>query len=58
LLAAIQADIETYSPLVLNAFSHYNSERHEIKTELTRAIQAVKNRKVELDKAGPTGSFP
>lgn len=46
--AAIQSDIETYRPLVLNAFSHYNTERHEIKTELTAAILAVKNLKAEL----------
>ncbi len=43
-------DIETYRPLVLNAFSHYNTERHEIKTELDHAIQAVKNLKDELAK--------
>lgn len=48
--SATQADIETYRPLVLNAFSHYNTERHEIKTELTSAIQAVKNLKTELAK--------
>ncbi len=47
---ATQADIETYRPLVLNAFSHYNTERHEIKTELAAAIEAVKNLKVELAK--------
>lgn len=46
----IQNDIETYRPLVLNAFSHYNTERHEIKTELASAIQAVKNLKSELAK--------
>ena len=34
--------IEQYRSLVLNAFSHYNTEKHEIKTELTNAIQAVK----------------
>lgn len=43
-------EIETYRPLVLNAFSHYNTERHEIKTELVNAIQAVKDLKVELGK--------
>ncbi|MEA5391293.1 AAA family ATPase [Cyanobium gracile UHCC 0139] len=48
--ATTQADIETYRPLVLNAFSHYNTERHEIKTELIRTIQAIKNLKVELAK--------
>jgi len=36
---------------VLNAFSHYNTERHEIKTELESAIQAVEKLKQEL--AGP-----
>lgn len=41
-------EIETYRPLVLNAFSHYNTERHEIKTELSSAIQAVKNLKNDL----------
>lgn len=46
----IQNEIETYRPLVLNTFSHYNTERHEIKTELANAIQAVKNLKAELAK--------
>ena len=41
-------DIETYRPLVLNALSHYNTERHEIRTELTKAIQSIKNLKDEL----------
>lgn len=40
--------IEQYRSLVLNAFSHYNTERHEIKTELENAIQAVKNLKTEM----------
>jgi hypothetical protein len=48
--AATGNAIETYRPLVLNAFSHYNTERHEIKTELISAIQAVKNLKGELGK--------
>jgi energy-coupling factor transporter ATP-binding protein EcfA2 len=34
--------IEQYRNLVLNAFSHYNTEKHEIRTELTSAIEAVK----------------
>lgn len=42
--------IEQYRSLVLNAFSHYNTERHEIKTELKKAIQAIKNLKDELAK--------
>lgn len=41
-------DIETYRALVLNPFSHYNTERHEIKTELTNAISAVTALKTEL----------
>ncbi len=45
---ATKADIEKYRALVLNPFSHYNTERHEIKTELGDAIQAVKNLKNEL----------
>ncbi|AJY69830.1 hypothetical protein RW64_09650 [Geobacter sulfurreducens] len=45
---AARNDIETYRPLVLNAFSHYNTERHEIRAELVNAIQAVKSLKVEL----------
>lgn len=43
-----QDDIKTYRALVLNSFSHYNTEKHEIKTELQNAIQAVKSLKVEL----------
>lgn len=42
--------IEQYRSLVLNAFSHYNTERHEIKSELENAIQAVKDLKDELAK--------
>jgi hypothetical protein len=42
--------IETYRPLVLNAFSHYNTERHEIRAELKKAIQSNKNLKAELGK--------
>lgn len=43
-----RTDIESYRSLVLNAFIHYNTERHEIKTELRSAIQAVKKLKNEL----------
>ena len=42
--------IETYRALVLNALSHYNTDRHEIKPELENAIQAVKDLKSELGK--------
>ena len=40
--------IEQYRSLVLNAFSHYNTERHEIKTELAAAIKVVNDLKMEL----------
>lgn len=42
------ADIETYRPLVLNAFSHYNTERHEVKRELESAIKAIETLETEL----------
>jgi len=42
-------DVEQYRALVLNAFSHYNTERHEIKTELTAAIKAIKDLTIELN---------
>ena len=41
-------DIEQYRNLVLNTFSHYNTEKHEIRTELEAAIQAVRVLKSEL----------
>lgn len=44
----IKTDVEQYRDLVMNAFSHYNTEKHEIGTELTSAIQAVKALKAEL----------
>ena len=46
----VKLDIETYRTLVLNPFSHYNTERHEIRAELQNAIQAVKDLKNELNK--------
>ena len=46
----IKTDVEQYRDLVMNAFSHYNTEKHEIGTELTSAIQAIKTLKVELGK--------
>lgn len=48
--SSIQSEIEKYRALVLNPFSHYNTERHEIKTELKDAIEAVKNLNNELSK--------
>lgn len=32
---------------VLNAFCHYNTERHEIKTELKKAIDVIKDLKTK-----------
>ena len=46
---ATKRDIEQYRDLVLNPYSHYNTEKHEIKTELIDAIDAVKKLKPELD---------
>ncbi len=40
--------IEQYRDLVLNTFSHYNSERQEMKVELKAAINAVENLRIEL----------
>lgn len=40
----------TYRPLVLNAYSHFNTERHEIITELENAIKTVKNPMAKLAK--------
>ena len=42
-------DIETYRALVLNTFSHYNTERHEIKPELESAIKTVKQLRDSLN---------
>ena len=38
--------IEAHRSLVLNTFSHDNTEKHEIKTELQDAIQAVDTLKI------------
>jgi len=46
--AAVVKDVEKYRSLVLNTFSHYNLEKHEIKKELDSAIQAVEKLKSEL----------
>ncbi len=45
---ALKSRIETYRALVLNPFSHYNTERHEIRMELENAIQAVTELRDEL----------
>jgi len=44
----VVSNIQTYRALVLNAFSHYNTELHEIKKELEEAIQAIKDLEAEL----------
>lgn len=41
--------IEQYRNLVLNTFSHYNTEKHEIRTELEAAIKVVGDLKDELN---------
>ncbi len=40
--------VEKYRDLALNPFSHYNTEKHEIRTELTAAIQTIKDLKAAL----------
>jgi len=45
---ATKSAIETYRALVLNPFSHYNTERHEICRELQNALQAMKDLKDKL----------
>ena len=46
----LQREIETYRSLVLNTFSHYNTERHEIKPELEGAVKAVRELEAILAK--------
>jgi hypothetical protein len=48
LQVAVRDDVETYRSLVLNAFSHYNTERHEIRAELNDAIGAIERLKDAL----------
>ncbi|MBT1705870.1 AAA family ATPase [Chryseosolibacter indicus] len=43
------SDIEQFRDLVLNAFSHYNTEKHEIKKELQKALNSIKSLKGVLD---------
>lgn len=45
----VVTEIERYRSLVLNTFSHYNLENHEIKKELASAIQALENLNSELN---------
>ncbi len=44
-----KAEVEQYRSLVLNPFSHYDTETHELKTELKNAISAVEHLKNELN---------
>jgi hypothetical protein len=46
--ATLVTEVEQYRDLVLNPFSHYNTEKHEIRTELTTAIQTIKTLKTAL----------
>ena len=46
---ATKSDIERYRSLVLNPFSHYDAEKHEFRSELKGAINAVKRLEVELN---------
>ena len=47
--ATMIAEIEQYRDLVLNPFSHYNTEKHEIRTELESAIAAIEKLRRELN---------
>ena len=46
--ATTKIAVEKYRDLVLNPFSHYNTEKHEIRTELQGAIRTIKQLKTEL----------
>lgn len=48
LLAATVTEVEKYRELVLNPFSHYNTEKHEIHRELDEAIKTIRILKDEL----------
>jgi len=49
LTEATRENIETYRSRVLNTFTHFNTERNEIRRELENAIQSVVALKEELD---------
>jgi hypothetical protein len=49
LLPQTKTDVEQYRDLVMNAFSHYNTDKHEIGTELTSAILDYKNTKSGIE---------
>lgn len=50
------AEIETYRALVLNPFSHYNSQKHEIRSELDGAIQVLQKLDEAVLNKSKTGS--
>ncbi len=43
-----ETEIEHFRKLVLNPLSHHDVNKHEIKSEINRAIQTIKNLKTEL----------
>lgn len=45
---SVRDDVETYRNLVLNTFSHYNTEKPENRSELTNAIAAIERLKKSL----------
>ncbi len=45
---SLVTQVEQYRNLVLNTFSHYNTEKHEIRAELNSAIQTIRNLKAAL----------
>ena len=45
---ATKDSVETYRGLVLNPFCHYDTEKHEIKTELNSAIRTIERLKQKL----------
>jgi len=45
----MKSAVEEYRALVLNPFSHYNTEKHEIGSEIAAAISVIEKLKDELD---------
>lgn len=52
----IVSEVEQYRNLVLNAFSHYNTEKHEIRTELEAAMKTIGDLKDELNNSNQGNS--
>ena len=44
-----KSDVEQYRALVLNPFSHYDTERHQFKSELRSTLDTVQTLKTDLD---------